>query len=80
MLDLHRLRLLRELRRRGTIPAVAEALSSSPFAVSQQIATLERETGMRLLELAGRRVRLTPQAELLVTSAEASLPRCAVAP
>jgi DNA-binding transcriptional LysR family regulator len=70
MLDLHRLRLLRELSRRGTITAVAQAFSFSPSAVSQQLATLERETGVRLLEPAGRRVRLTPQAELLVEHAD----------
>jgi DNA-binding transcriptional LysR family regulator len=73
VLDLHRLRLLRELQRRGTITAVAEALSFSPSAVSQQLATLERETGVRLLEPFGRRVRLTPQAELLVTHADVLL-------
>lgn len=73
MLDLHRLQLLRELRRRGTITAVAEALSFSPSAVSQQLATLERETGVRLLEPAGRRVRLTAQAEILVEHAEVLL-------
>jgi len=66
MLDLRRLRLLRELARRGTITAVAQALSYSPSAVSQQLATLEKEAGVRLLEPAGRRVRLTPQADLLV--------------
>ena len=66
MLDLRRLRLLRELARRGTIAAVAEALSYSPSAVSQQLAALEKEAGVRLLEPVGRRVRLTPQADLLV--------------
>ena len=69
MLDLRRLRLLRELKRRGTIAAVAEALSYSPSAVSQQLSTLEKETGVTLLEPAGRRVRLTTQAELLVEHA-----------
>ena len=73
MLDLRRLRLLRELARRGTIAAVAEALSFSPSAVSQQLSTLEKETGVRLLEPAGRRVRLTAQAELLVAHAEVLL-------
>ena len=73
MLDLRRLRLLRELARRGTITAVAEALSYSPSAVSQQLTTLEKETGVRLLEPAGRRVRLTAQASLLVTHAEVLL-------
>ena len=70
MLDLRRLRLLRELKRRGTVTAVAEALGYSPSAVSQQLATLERETRVTLLEPAGRRVRLTPQADVLVEHAE----------
>jgi DNA-binding transcriptional LysR family regulator len=73
MLDLRRLRLLRELARRGTIAAVAEALSYSPSAVSQQLAALEKEAGVRLLEPAGRRVRLTPQAGLLVAHTEVLL-------
>src|SRR5262245_41582082 len=73
MLDLRRLRLLRELARRGTITAVAESLSYSPSAVSQQLTTLEKETGLRLLEPAGRRVRLTAQADLLVAHAEVLL-------
>jgi DNA-binding transcriptional LysR family regulator len=73
VLDLHRLRLLRELDRRGTITAVAQALSFSPSAVSQQLATLEREAGVRLLAPAGRRVRLTPQAEILVHHASVLL-------
>jgi DNA-binding transcriptional LysR family regulator len=70
VLDLRRLRLLRELRRRGTIAAVAKALSYSPSAVSQQLATLEKEVGVPLLEPAGRRVRLTAQADVLVEHTE----------
>jgi DNA-binding transcriptional LysR family regulator len=73
MLDLRRLRLLRELARRGTIAAVAEALSYSPSAVSQQLAALEKEAGVRLLEPAGRRVRLTAQADLLVAHTDVLL-------
>jgi DNA-binding transcriptional LysR family regulator len=73
VLDLRRLRLLRELARRGTIAAVAHALSYSPSAVSQQLAALERETGVRLLEPTGRRVRLTAQADLLVSHTEVLL-------
>ena len=73
MLNLRRLRLLRELARRGTIAAVAEALSYSPSAVSQQLAALEKEAGARLLEPAGRRVRLTPQADLLVAHTQVLL-------
>ena len=65
MLDVHRLRLLRELDRRGTLAAVARALSYSPSAISQQLSQLETETGVTLLEPAGRGVRLTPQARIL---------------
>lgn len=70
MLDLHRLRLLRELKVRGTLAAVAQALSFSPSAVSQQLSQLEAETGVRLLERVGRGVVLTDQAEILVRHAE----------
>ncbi|GAA2619164.1 LysR substrate-binding domain-containing protein [Actinomadura fulvescens] len=73
MLDLHRLRLLRELKHRGTLTAVAEALSYSPSSISQQLAVLEREVGVPLLEPVGRRVRLTEQAEILVVHTEAVL-------
>ncbi|MEW2359161.1 LysR substrate-binding domain-containing protein [Spirillospora sp. NPDC029432] len=75
MLDLHRLRLLRELKHRGTLAAVAEALSYSPSSISQQLSVLEKEAGVRLLEPVGRRVRLTPQAEILVAHTEAVLER-----
>src|ERR1700719_615977 len=43
MLDLHRLRLLKEFAGRGTIAATAAALGYTPSAVSQQLAALERE-------------------------------------
>jgi DNA-binding transcriptional LysR family regulator len=66
MLDLRRLRLLRELKIRGTLAAVASALSYSPSAVSQQLGLLEKEAGVPLLVPTGRRVQLTPQAEILV--------------
>ncbi len=66
MLDLRRLRLLRELKIRGTIAAVAEALAYSPSSISQQLALLETEAGVPLLVKVGRRVQLTPQAEVLV--------------
>src|SRR5262245_42462687 len=79
MLDLHRLRLLHELHARGTIAAVAEALRFTPSAVSQQLAVLEREAGVPLLERAGRGVRLTDAALVLVGHAEALLERAEVA-
>jgi len=75
MLDVRRLRLLVELSQRGTLAAVAEALSYSPSSVSQQLSQLEREAGVPLLVQVGRRVQLTPQAELLVGHARAVLDR-----
>jgi DNA-binding transcriptional LysR family regulator len=79
MLDLRRLRLLRELNARGTIAAVADALQYTPSAVSQQLAMLEREAGVPLLERAGRGVRLTDAALVLVDHAEALLERADLA-
>lgn len=66
MLDVKRLRLLRELKIRGTIAAVADALNYTPSSVSQQLSQLELEAGVPLLVKSGRRVQLTPQAEVLV--------------
>ncbi|WP_231443257.1 LysR family transcriptional regulator [Brevibacterium zhoupengii] len=73
MYDLHRLRLLRELSHRGTLAAVADALGYSPSAISHQLGILERETGTRLLEPAGRRVRLSAAARQLVAHTETIL-------
>src|SRR4051794_33960471 len=75
MLDLRRLRLLHELHERGTIAAVADALQYTPSAVSQQLAILERDAGVQLLEPAGRGVRLTDAALVLVEHAEVLLDR-----
>jgi DNA-binding transcriptional LysR family regulator len=79
MLELRRLRLLRELHERGTIAAVADALQFTPSAVSQQLAQLEREAGVPLLERYGRGVRLTDAALVLVDHARALLEREALA-
>jgi DNA-binding transcriptional LysR family regulator len=75
MLDLHRLRLLRELSHRGTLAAVAGALAYSPSAVSQQLTKLESEAGVPLFERIGRGVRLTTEARILVAHTEAVLAR-----
>ena len=75
MLDLRRLRLLHELEARGTIAAVADALQFTPSAVSQQLAVLEREAGVALLGRAGRGVRLTDAAVVLVRHAAVLLER-----
>jgi DNA-binding transcriptional LysR family regulator len=53
------LRSLVELRRRGTVTAVASALGYTPGAVSQQLGALERSAGVPLLRRVGRRVELT---------------------
>ncbi|SCF16800.1 LysR substrate-binding domain-containing protein [Micromonospora chokoriensis] len=72
-LDLRRLRFLRELEERGTLAAVAAALGYSPSTVSQQLALLEREVGVRLLDKAGRGVRLTDAGQLLAQHARVLL-------
>ncbi|MFJ6954404.1 LysR family transcriptional regulator [Micromonospora aurantiaca (nom. illeg.)] len=80
-LDLRRLRFLREFEERGTMAAVAAALGYSPSTVSQQLALLEKEAGVRLLGRAGRGVRLTEaghvlarHARVLLSAAEAAEP------
>ncbi|MGW2718681.1 LysR family transcriptional regulator [Streptomyces sp. NPDC001492] len=64
------LRSLVELTRRGTITAVARALGYTPGGVSQQIAALEKATGMELLQRVGRRVELTDAGRTLARHAE----------
>jgi DNA-binding transcriptional LysR family regulator len=73
MIDLHRLRLLREVHVRGTLHAAAGALGYSTSAVSQQLTVLEREIGATLLERVGRRVRLTDAGHVLVRHADVLL-------
>lgn len=64
------LELLRELAVRGSLAAVAAATHRTPSALSQQLRTAERELGVRLVERAGRGLRLTPEGELLAASAD----------
>jgi DNA-binding transcriptional LysR family regulator len=73
MLDVRRLRLLRDLAQLGTIAAVAKSHMYTPSAVSQQLAALEREAGVALLMRTGRRVALTPAGHVLVRHAEVVL-------
>jgi DNA-binding transcriptional LysR family regulator len=75
MLNVSRLRVLREVARRGSFSAAAEALSYTQSAVSQQIAALEAETGMTLLERRPRGVRLTGAGRALVEHTEVILER-----
>ncbi|MGW4801772.1 LysR family transcriptional regulator, partial [Nonomuraea sp. NPDC004297] len=69
MLDPTRLRLLREFAEHGTMTAVGEVCGMTSSAVSQQLATLEREARVALFERAGRRVRLTAEGRRLVRHA-----------
>jgi molybdate transport repressor ModE-like protein len=73
MLDVRRLVVLREVAVQGSFSAAAQALTYSQSAVSQQIATLEREAGTRLVERNGRSVRLTDAGRALVRRADAIL-------
>ena len=73
MLDVRRLVVLREVALQGSFSAAAQALTYSQSAVSQQIATLEREAGARLVERNGRSVRLTDAGRALVRRADAIL-------
>ncbi|MCW0215977.1 MAG: LysR family transcriptional regulator [Pseudonocardia sp.] len=69
-MDVQRLRILRELADRGSVTAVAQALSFTPSAISQQLKALAEEVGMTLTEPAGRGLRLTEAGQALVAEAE----------
>src|SRR3954454_8444143 len=77
MLDVRRMRVLREVARRGSFSAAADALAYTQSAVSQHIAALEREAGTRLVERNARGVRLTDAGRALVEHADAILARLA---
>jgi DNA-binding transcriptional LysR family regulator len=79
MLDVRRMRVLREVALRGSFSAAAESLSFTQSAVSQQIAALEREAGAVLVERSARGVRLTDAGEAVVRHAEGILTRLAEA-
>jgi DNA-binding transcriptional LysR family regulator len=71
----HRLRVLLEFARRGTITATAAALGYTPSAVSQQLAALERETGVALLHRTARTAELTEAGQQLAAHAAEILAR-----
>jgi DNA-binding transcriptional LysR family regulator len=75
MLDVRRMRVLREVAAQGSFSAAADALAYTQSAVSQQIAALEREAGTRLVERNARGVRLTDAGRALVEHADAILAR-----
>ena len=75
MLDLRRLRVLAEVARQGSFSAAAEELYLSQSAISQQVATLEKEVGMPLLERTRGGPKLNGAGRTLVGHAEAALAR-----
>jgi DNA-binding transcriptional LysR family regulator len=77
MLDVRRMRVLREVATRGSFSAAADALAYTQSAVSQQIAALEREAGTTLVERNARGVRLTDAGRALVEHADVILARLA---
>src|SRR6266705_682501 len=77
MLDVRRMRVLREVAARGSFSAAADALAYTQSAISQQIAALEREAGTTLVERSARGVRLTDAGRALVEHADVILARLA---
>src|SRR4051812_32924119 len=77
MLDVKRMRILKEVADHGSFSAAAESLSYTQSAVSQQIAALEREAGTQLVTRGSRGIRLTEAGEALVRHADAILTRLA---
>ncbi len=73
MLNVNRLRILKEVAYRGSFSGAAEQMSYTQSAVSQQIAALVAETGMTLLERRPRGVSLTAAGQTLVGHAEGVL-------
>ena len=79
MHDLRLLTVLREVALRGSFSAAAESLSYTQPAVSQQIARLEKQVGVKLIEREPRGIRLTPAGEVLVRHTERILAQLAEA-
>jgi DNA-binding transcriptional LysR family regulator len=79
MLDVKQLRVLMAVAEHGSFSAAAEALSYTQPAVSQQIARLEKQVGVKLIEREPRGVRLTPAGEVLVRHTERVMAQLAAA-
>jgi DNA-binding transcriptional LysR family regulator len=79
MLDVRRMRVLREVAVRGSFSAAAESLSFTQSAISQQIAALEREAGCTLVQRNARGIRLTEAGGLRLKLSLRQSPGCAAA-
>jgi DNA-binding transcriptional LysR family regulator len=75
MLDVRRMKVLREVAAQGSFSAAAEVLSFTQSAVSQHVAALEREAGATLVERGPRGIKLTEAGEALVAHTDAVLAR-----
>src|SRR5947199_10791771 len=75
MLDVRRMRVLKEVAAKGSFSAAAESLAYTQSAVSQQIAALEREAGLQLVERSARGVHLTEAGRVLLGHADDILRR-----
>jgi DNA-binding transcriptional LysR family regulator len=75
MLNVARLKVLKEVAYRGSFSAAAEELSYTQSAISQQIAALEAEAGTALLQRHARGVSLTAAGQMLMGHAEGILAR-----
>jgi DNA-binding transcriptional LysR family regulator len=65
MLDVARLRVLVAVARYGSVTAAARELNYAQPSVSHHLARLEAETGIKLIQRAGRGIRLTDAGRLL---------------
>jgi DNA-binding transcriptional LysR family regulator len=79
MLDVRRLRVLKEVAEQGSFSAAAESLAYTQSAVSQQIAALEKEAGATLVDRGSRGIRLTDAGRALVIHAEEILAKLGAA-
>jgi molybdate transport repressor ModE-like protein len=79
MLDVKRMRVLREVAAERSFSAAAKKLGYTQSTVSQQIAALEREAGSTLIERNPRGIRLTDAGEAVVRHADKILARLAEA-
>ncbi|NYE96666.1 DNA-binding transcriptional LysR family regulator [Psychromicrobium silvestre] len=70
MLDPHRLRIFRSVIANGSIQAAASQLGYTPSAVSQQVALLQRETGLTLFERSGRGIVPTSYGKALAVESD----------
>src|SRR5690606_42014205 len=79
MLDVTRLRVLLAVARTGSLTAAARELHYAQPSVSHHLARLEAETGARLIQRAGRGIRLTEAGRLLAERASGIIGRLGAA-